>query len=143
MIRNLLLVITTLLFPIFSAAQSYPAPPMNGPASYRPGPPFSLKAPELTGVRKQDEETSRELLQRYEGAASQSATAWESADAIRRNLGGQGMLLNTDTSVALTRMTLYLQTAAAALQEHDWQYARLSLERAEYMTEKVFRVVGR
>ncbi len=105
--------------------------------------PFLLKAPAITNVPKAEAAISRELSERYEGSAAQSAVAWNSADTIRRNLAAQGMQLNTETAVALTRITLYLQTASAALQEHDWKYARLSLERAEYMTEKVFRVVGR
>ena len=127
----------TILFLVFSGLLALPAPAQEY------GPPFPLKAPELNGVQKADEGVSRELLQRYESASAQSASAWQSAETIRRNLGARGMLLNTGTAVALTRMNLYLQTAIAALQEHDWEYARLSLTRAEYMTEKVFRVVGR
>ncbi len=105
--------------------------------------PYVLRAPDIPNVPESDKRTARDLQSRYEDAASRAVAAWQSAEVIKQNLAADGMTLNTQTATSITRIQLYLETAADALREQDWEDARLNIERAEYETEKVLKTVGR
>ena len=117
--------------------ETRPAPPKPAQA------PYQLQAPDIPNVAEADKGTARELQNRYESAAARAATAWQSAEVLRQSLAAGGMTLNTLTATSITRVQLYLETAADALREQDWEDARVNIERAEYETEKVFKTVGR
>jgi hypothetical protein len=129
--------------PAFSA----PLGPMP-PADPRPAPPtraqapWELQAPDISNIPEADKAKARELQDRYESAAAQAATAWQSAEVLRQNLAAEGMALNTLTATSIARVQFYLETAADALREQDWEDAKVNLQRAEYETEKVFKTVG-
>jgi hypothetical protein len=120
----------------------------NGAAEARPAParaqaPYAMQAPEIPNVKEADKAKARDLQTRYESAAAQAATAWQSTEVLRQNLAAEGMALNTLTATSIARVQFYLETAADALREQDWEDARVNIERAEYETEKVFKTVGR
>jgi len=105
--------------------------------------PFLLAAPNIENVPAADKDMVAELVSRYEADAANAAAAWANAESVRQNLAARGMSLNARTSSALSRMQLYCQQAAAKLARRDWAEARVSLERAEYETERVLEAVGR
>lgn len=105
--------------------------------------PFQRQAPAIANVADADRQVAGELEARYEAAAAQATTAWQSAEIIRRNLRARGIELNVQTSVSLARARLYLETASDALRDQAWEEARLNIGRAEYETGKVYAVVGR
>ena len=114
-----------------------PAPP---PA---PGePPFALAAPALGDVPKADQDTAKDLRDRYNGDASRAATAWKNAQAVRQSLAAKGMSLNAETSAAIDRLKLLLDDAAGALRDHNWDDALSSLQGVEATTAKVNKTVG-
>ncbi len=119
------------------ATEARPAPPTRAQA------PYEMQAPEIPNVKEADKAKARDLQTRYESAAAQAATAWQSTEVLRQNLAAEGMALNTLTATSIARVQFYLETAADALREQDWEDARVNLERAEYETEKVFKTVGR
>jgi hypothetical protein len=117
-----------------------PAPP-DRPASGEP--PFDLRAPVVENVADADAPKVRELRMRYESAAAQAVGAWQATDSIRANLADRGMALNPQTTASVVRIRLFLETAADALREHQWDDARDNIERAEYETQKVLKTMGR
>jgi len=118
-----------------SAAAPPPAPP--------PGePPFTMTAPVLTGVPKADQDTAKDLRERYNTDASHAATAWKNADQIRRNLSVKGTSLNAQTAAAVDRLKLLLDEAADALRDHKWDDALSSLQGVEATTQKINSTVG-
>lgn len=119
-----------------AAAAAPPPPPPPGE------PPFTMTAPVLTGVPKADQDTAKDLRERYNGDASRAATAWKNADQIRRNLSVKGMSLNAQTSAAVDRLKLLLDEAAGELRDHKWDDALSSLQGVEATIEKVNKTVG-
>jgi hypothetical protein len=105
--------------------------------------PYQLQAPDVSNVPEADKAKARELQDRYESAAANAATAWQSAEVLRQNLAAEGMALNTLTATSIARVQFYLETAADAIREQDWEDAKVNIQRAEYETEKVFKTVGR
>jgi hypothetical protein len=129
------------------SSQMAPPLPYDG-AEPRPAPraaqaPYELHAPDIPNVHAADKRTARDLQDRYESAAARAAIAWQSAEVLRQNLAAGGMTLNTLTATSIARVQLYLETAADALREQDWEDARVNIQRAEYETEKVLNTVGR
>jgi hypothetical protein len=120
-------------------AQAEAAPPPPPP----PGePPFSTSPPALGIVPKADQDTAKELRERYAMDASHAATAWKNADQIRRNLSVKGQSLNSGTSAAVDRLKILLDEAAEALRDHKWDDALSSLQGVEATTQKVNSTVG-
>lgn len=129
--------------PAFSA-QLGPLPSEPKPASpVRAQAPYEMVAPEIPNVPEADKAKARDLENRYESAAAQAATAWQAAEVLRQNLAAEGMALNTLTATSIARVQFYLETAADALREQDWDDAKVNIQRAEYETEKVLKTVGR
>jgi hypothetical protein len=117
------------------------APVVNGPPDRQP--PFDLRAPVVENVADADAPKVRELRMRYESAAAQAVGAWQATDSIRANLADRGMALNPQTTASVVRIRLFLETAADALREHQWDDAGDNIERAEYETQKVLKTMGR
>lgn len=117
-------------------AAAAPPPPPPGEV------PFSTSPPVLTNVPKADQDTAKDLRERYSMDASHAATAWKNADQIRRNLQVKGQSLNSQTAAAVDRLKLLLDEAADALREHKWDDALSSLQGVEATTQKVNSTVG-
>jgi hypothetical protein len=121
----------------------HPAPPAATPAPPPPGePPFAISAPLLSDVPKADQDTAKDLRERYSMDAGRAATAWKNADQIRRNLSVKGMSLNAGTAAAVDRLKLLLDEAADELRDHKWDDALSSLQGVEATTQKVNSTVG-
>jgi hypothetical protein len=118
------------------AAAAPPPPPPPGE------PPFTMSAPVLSNVPKADQDTAKDLRERYAMDASHAATAWKNADQIRRNLSVRGQSLNAQTSAAVDRLKILLDEAADALRDHKWDDALSSLQGVEATTQKVNSTVG-
>jgi hypothetical protein len=106
-------------------------------------PPFALQAPDLGEVGPTDQSEADELTGRYESAAANASAAWQSADVLRQSLAARAMSLNSRITASLTRMQLFLESAARDMRKHRWQSAKENLERAEYMTVLVTNSVGK
>lgn len=124
-----------------------PGAPPPGPAAAPPPraagePPFALQAPALTDVKKEDQETAKELRERYAGVASRAASTWKNAETIRLGLVAKGMSLNADTQASVDHLKLFLDQATEALNQHDWMEAGEALDRCEFATQKVAKTVG-
>ena len=118
-------------------------PPVAAAPPPPPGePPFAMMAPALGDVPKGDQDTAKDLRERYNMDASHAATAWKNADQIRRNLAVKGMSLNAQTAAAVDRLKLLLDEAADELRDHKWDDALSSLQGVEATTEKVNKTVG-
>jgi hypothetical protein len=111
-------------------------PPVPGEA------PFAKTAPPLDDVPPADQDTAKDLRERYAVDASHAANAWKNAEEIRRNLAAKGMSLNAQTTASVDHLQLFLDEAAEALQAHKWDDARSSLEAVEAATQKVAKAVG-
>ena len=131
--------------PDYSSQQDYrPQDPVPQPLPAEPAPaPFQRQAPGQRDVAAADQAMAGALQERYEFAAARGATAWQSAETIRRRLKDLGMDLNIQTSTSLARVRLYLETAYDALRDKAWDEATVNIARAEYETGKVFNTVGR
>lgn len=105
--------------------------------------PFQLRAPAGDKPADSDRLRAAELRSRYDAVAARSATAWQSAEALRLRLRARGMELNIQTSAAQAHIQLYLEMASEALQTGAWDQAMVNIERAEYETGKVMNVTGR
>jgi hypothetical protein len=120
-----------------------PPPAAAPPPPPPPGePPFAMTAPALPDVPKADQDTAKDLRDRYNTDASHAATSWKNADQVRRNLSVKGMSLNAQTAAAVDRLKVLLDEAADALREHKWDDAVSSLQAVEATTEKVNKTVG-
>jgi hypothetical protein len=119
-----------------AAAPPPPPPPPPGEV------PFTTSAPVLTNVPKADQDTAKELRERYSSDASRAAIAWKNADQVRRNLQVKGQSLNAGTAAAVDRLKLLLDEAAEALRDHKWDDALSSLQGVEATTQKVNSTVG-
>ena len=117
--------------------QPRPAPPSAAQA------PYELSAPDIPNLAEADKAKARDLQDRYESAAAHAATAWQSAEVLRQSLASDGMALNTSTATSVARIQFYLEAAADALREQDWEDAKINIQRAEYETDKVTKIVGR
>jgi hypothetical protein len=113
-----------------------PPPPAPGEA------PFAPSAPVLLDVPKADQDTAKDLRDRYNGDASHAATAWKNAEVIRQGLEAKGMSLNAQTAASVDHLALFLDQAAEALRGHRWDEARSSLEAVEAETQKVAKAAG-
>ncbi len=118
------------------AAASVAPPPPPGE------PPFTMTAPDLGDVPKADQDTAKDLRDRYNSDASRAATAWKNADQVRRNLSVKGMSLNAQTAASVDRLKVLLDDAASALRDHKWDDALSSLQAVEGTTEKINKTVG-
>ncbi len=118
------------------AAAALPPPPPPGE------PPFVMTAPVLSNIPKADQDTAKDLRERYSMDAAHAATAWKNADQIRRNLSVKGMSLNAQTSASVDHLKLLLDEAADELRDHKWDDALSSLQAVEATTEKVTKTVG-
>ena len=121
-----------------------PAQPENaqsGPPRAEPN--FSLQAPALENISAADKETARELTARYETDAAYAAVAWNNAETMKQSLAKQGMGLNVQTATSVGRFKLFLDQAAGALREHNWEDPLSSLQAVESETQKVAKVVGK
>ncbi len=105
-------------------------------------PPIEMRVPAPQNVPDSDRQSALELQSRYEVAASQAGTAWQSAEVIRKRLMARGMELNIQTATSLSRMQAYLNSAMGFLRAGAWEDARDYIARAEYETRKVMAVVG-
>jgi hypothetical protein len=118
-------------------------PPAAAPPPPAPGePPFAKTAPVLQGVPKADQDTVKDLRERYDMDASHAATAWKNAEVIRQGLVAKGMSLNAQTAASVDHLKLFLDQAADALREHKWDDALSSLQAVESETQKVNKTVG-
>lgn len=108
-----------------------------------PAQPFPLQAPQVKDVPAAQRNEYNELSERYTTAAATASTALENVEPLRRSLEHDGMTLNTELAAGVSRMQLYLQLAAASMEERNWAEARSNIERAEYQTGKVLKAVGR
>ena len=113
-----------------------PPPPTPGEA------PFAKSAPILQGVANGDQDTAKDLRERYEMDASHAATAWKNAEVIRQGLEAKGMSLNAQTAASIDHLKLFLDQAADALRDHKWDDALSSLQAVEAVTQKVTKAVG-
>ncbi len=120
--------------PVPAAAPLLPPPPAEAP--------FALTAPVLADVPAADQQTARDLRERYSMDASHAATAWKNADQIRRNLSIQWMSLNAQTGAAVDRLKILLGEAAEELRDHKWDDALSSLQAVEATTEKINKTAG-
>src|SRR6185369_3201961 len=114
-----------------------PVEPKGAQAVPRAEPNFSLQAPTLENVSAADKETARELSARYETDAAYAAVAWNNAETMKQSLAKQGMGLNVQTATSVGRFKLFLDQAAGALREHNWEDALSSLQAVESETQKV------
>jgi hypothetical protein len=136
-------------FPILIAPaqlQQQPDSSSVAPDEAKPAPgvpPFALQAPVIENVPADQKQTAEELSARYDAAAGPAAAAWQNAEVLSQNLAARGMALNATLSSAVARLQLYFEGAAQSLRERDWADARTNLERAEYETNKILKVVGR
>ena len=96
--------------------------------------------PPLSGEAKASADS---LSARYEGAAARALSAWQSAEQLRLSLASQGAVLNTQTAADVARLEIYFNTASKELLAQNWAAAQTQLERAEYTTERILKVVGR
>src|SRR5579862_7251610 len=120
-----------------------PPPGAAAPPPPPPGePPFTMSAPVLSNIPKADQDTAKELRERYAMDASHAVTAWKNADQIRRNLQVKGQSLNAATASAVDRLKLLLDEAADALRDHKWDDALSSLQGVEATIQKVNSTVG-
>ncbi len=136
------------LLPYFPVMDALPgaAPPPPEPPAYTPAEnrlPFSLTAPVLPQLNGEAKITADSLSARYEGAAAKAFAAWQNEETIRLSLASQGAVLNTQTAADLARLEIYFNTASKELVAQNWEAAQTELERAEYTTERVMKVVGR
>jgi hypothetical protein len=126
----------------FPCAQRAPAsgvplpPPTPGEA------PFAKTAPFLQNVPQADQDTAKDLRERYEIDAGNAATAWKNAEVIRQGLAAKGMSLNAGTAASVDHLQLFLDQAADALRDHKWDDALASLQAVESETQKVTKAVG-
>ena len=129
-------------YAVIPGQQQQPAaaapPPLPPPGE----PPFTMSAPVLSNIPKADQDTAKELRERYSTDASHAATAWKNADQIRRNLSVKGQSLNAGTAAAVDRLKLLLDEAADALRDHKWDDALSSLQGVEATTQKINSTVG-
>jgi hypothetical protein len=65
-----------------------------------------VSAPPLQNVAKPDEETAKDLRERYDIAASHAATAWKNAEVICEGLIAKGMALNAQTAASVDHLKL-------------------------------------
>ena len=131
--------------PDYSRPPDYrPQDPVPQPLQAEPASaPFQRQAPGRHDVAAADQTLAGTLQERYEFAAARGATAWQSAETIRRRLKDLGMDLNIQTATSLARVRLYLETAYDALRDKAWDEASVNIARAEYETGKVLNAVGR
>jgi hypothetical protein len=115
-----------------------PAPTPPAPGT----PPFALTAPALADVPQPDQDTAKDLRDRYNGDASRAATAWKNAQTVRQNLAAKGMSLNAGAAAAVDRLKLLLDDARDALRDHKWDDALSSLQGVEATIQKVNETVG-
>jgi hypothetical protein len=123
-----------------SAPQPAPEPP--APATEN-RPPFSLSPPTLPQLNGEAKASADSLSARYEGAAARALSAWQNAEQLRLSLATQGAVLNTQTAADVARLEIYFDSASKALLAQNWEAAQTELERAEYTTERILKVVGR
>ncbi len=128
---------------------AYPLPPGQQPPAAAPPPPpapgeapFAKTAPVLQDVPKADQDTVKDLRERYAMDASHAATAWKNAQVISQGLVAKGMSLNAQTAASVDRLKLFLDQAADALRDHKWDDALSSLQAVESETQKVTKAVG-
>jgi len=137
------------LLPYLPSTTPFPegAPlPAPGPSAYQGAesrPPFSLAAPVLPPLSGEAKASADSLSARYEGAAARALSAWQSAEQLRLSLASQGAVLNTQTAADVGRLEIYFNTASRELLAQNWAAAQTQLERAEYTTERILKVVGR
>lgn len=117
-------------------AAAPPPPPAPGEA------PFAKIAPVLQDIPKADQDTAKDLRERYAMDASHAATAWKNAETIRQGLVAKGMSLNAATAASVDHLKLFLAQAADALRDHKWDDALSSLQAVEAETQKVGKAVG-
>lgn len=129
-------------FGVVPGGRQQPPQPAAPPPPPPGEPPFTMSAPVLTNVPKADQDTAKELRERYSSDASRATTAWKNADQVRRNLSVKGQSLNAQTSAAVDRLKLLLDEAADALREHKWDDALSSLQGVEATIQKVNSTVG-
>ena len=129
---------------------AYPLAPASEPvrrAESRPAsprdPPFSLAAPSIKGVPEADRVTARDLQSSYESAAVKALTAWQITEELSQNLQARGMSINTLTAASIARVQMFMETAAGAMRDRDWDDARTNIERAAYESDKVLKAAGR
>ena len=82
------------------------------------------------------------LMQKALSGFDISQTFFEMGHSILTSLTDRGMSLQVRTEVSAGRLQLFLEEAAAALREHDWDEARASLQAVESETQKVSKAVG-
>lgn len=133
-VPNLPAVVSTTL----GTSTEEPAPHVRAPGEA----PFAASPPVLQNVPAADQDTARDLRQRYALDASRAATAWRNAEEMRRNLTAKGMSLNSQTAASLDRLGFFLDEAAEALRGHKWDDALSSLQAVEAETQKVAKSVG-
>jgi hypothetical protein len=118
-------------------------PSVAAPAPIVPGEaPFAKTAPVLQDVPKADQETAKDLRERYASDAGRAATAWKNAEVIRQGLVAKGMSLNAQTASSVDHLKVLLDEAADELRDHKWDDALSSLQAVEATTEKVNKTVG-
>ena len=105
-------------------------------------PPFAKTAPMPQDVPKAEQDTAKELRERYNIDASRAATAWKNAEVIRQGLVAKGMSLNAQTAASVDHLKVLLDEAADALREHKWDDVVSSLQAVEATTEKVNKTAG-
>ena len=118
-----------------------PPVPMPDPGERKP--PFSLGAPALPPLSGEAQTNAANLCTRYENAAARAMAAWQNAESLRLSLASQGAVLNSQTAADVARLEIYFTTATRNLQAQNWDGAQTQLERAEYTTERILKVVGR
>ena len=119
-----------------TAAPAPPPPPPPGEV------PFTTVAPDLGNIPQADQDTAKDLRDRYASDAARAATSWKNADQVRRNLQVKGMSLNAQTAASVDRLKLLLDDAADALRNHRWDEALSSLQGVEATIDKVNKTVG-
>lgn len=130
------------LFPCaFPAGQARPSEAPAPPPQPAP-PPFALTPPDVGTLSGADQEQATDLRQRYSFAAAKAATAWNNAEILKISLGLRGMSVNADTSANVARLQSIFGDATEALKAHDWDTARLRLQGAETVTQRIANVVG-
>jgi class 3 adenylate cyclase len=127
--------------PVASVPVEAPAPP-RAPTPRRPEAPLATTAPASQDVSQADRDTARDLRERYVMDAGRAATARKNAEQFRQSLAARGMSLNAQTAASLDRIGLFLDEAADALRNHQWDDALSSLQAVETETQKVSKAVG-